>query len=169
MNYSGIKFCDMMNGEGLRTVLFVSGCSHHCKGCHNPQTHDPYSGNTFTISTMQTIMDNLRETWCAGLTLSGGDPLYHDNRDEILYIVKTVKNAFGEGKNIWLYTGYTWDELQSQIRDGDATLAQILRHVDVLIDGRFVMERKKPGLRWRGSDNQKILRLVNGQIVREGE
>ena len=167
MNYSGIKFCDMMNGEGLRTVLFVSGCSHHCKGCHNPQTHDPCSGNTFTISTMQTIMDNLRETWCAGLTLSGGDPLYQDNRDEVLYIVKTVKGAFGDAKNIWLYTGYTWNELQSQIRDGDVTLAQILRHVDVLIDGRFIMERKKPGLRWRGSDNQCLLRLKNGKVVSE--
>lgn len=165
MNYSGIKYCDMMNGDGLRTVLFVSGCSHHCPSCHNPQTHDPRYGHQFTVSTMQSIMDSLNESWCSGLTLSGGDPLFPDNRKEVSYIVNTVKGEFGNKKSIWLYTGYTWDELQKQIQDGDVTLATILRNIDVLVDGRFVLERKRLGLRWRGSDNQKILHLVNGQIV----
>ena len=165
MNYSGIKYCDMMNGDGLRTVLFVSGCSHHCPSCHNPQTHDPRYGHQFTIGTMTEIMESLRMEFCSGLTLSGGDPLYPDNRNEVMRIVETVKGEFGNKKSIWLYTGYTWDELQKQIQDGDVTLATILRNIDVLVDGRFVLERKRLGLHWRGSDNQKILHLVNGQIV----
>ena len=165
MNYSGIKYCDMMNGDGLRTVLFVSGCSHHCPSCHNPQTHDPRYGHQFTIGTMTEIMESLRMEFCSGLTLSGGDPLYPDNRNEVMRIVETVKGEFGNKKSIWLYTGYTWDELQKQIQDGDITLATILRNIDVLVDGRFVVERKRLGLHWRGSDNQKILHLVNGQIV----
>lgn len=165
MNYSGIKYCDMMNGDGLRTVLFVSGCSHHCPSCHNPQTHDPRYGHQFTIGTMTEIMESLRMEFCSGLTLSGGDPLYPDNRNEVMRIVETVKSEFGNKKSIWLYTGYTWDELQKQIQDGDVTLATILRNIDVLVDGRFVLERKRLGLHWRGSDNQKILPLVNGQIV----
>ena len=165
MNYSGIKYCDMMNGDGLRTVLFVSGCSHHCPSCHNPQTHDPRYGHQFTIGTMTEIMESLRMEFCSGLTLSGGDPLYPDNRNEVMRIVETVKGEFGNKKSIWLYTGYTWDELQKQIQDGDVTLATILRNIDVLVDGRFVVERKRLGLHWRGSDNQKILHLVNGQIV----
>ena len=114
---------------------------------------------------MQLIMDSLNESWCSGLTLSGGDPLFPDNRKEVSYIVNTVQGEFGNKKSIWLYTGYTWDELQKQIQDGDVTLATILRNIDVLVDGRFVLERKRLGLRWRGSDNQKILPLVNGQIV----
>lgn len=169
MNYSGLKFCDMVNGPGLRTVLFVSGCSHHCKGCHNPQTHDPHAGLQFTIGTMTELMDSLRETWCSGLTLSGGDPLFPDNRKEVCSIVESVKSEFGASRNICLYTGYTWEELQDQIRDGDVMLHRILRNVDILIDGRFVLDRKVPGLHWRGSDNQRILHLCNGQIRREGE
>lgn len=165
MNYSGIKYCDMMNGDGLRTVLFVSGCSHHCPSCHNPQTHDPRYGHQFTIGTMMEIMESLRMEFCSGLTLSGGDPLYPDNRNEVMRIVETVKGEFGNKKSIWLYTGYTWEELQKQIQDGDVTLATILRNIDVLVDGRFVLERKRLGLHWRGSDNQKIWHLVNGQIA----
>ena len=108
MNYSGIKYCDMMNGDGLRTVLFVSGCSHHCPSCHNPQTHDPRYGHQFTIGTMTEIMESLRMEFCSGLTLSGGDPLYPDNRNEVMRIVETVKGEFGNEKTIWhiRYTGF---------------------------------------------------------------
>lgn len=104
----------MMNGDGLRTVLFVSGCSHHCPSCHNPQTHDPCYGHQFTIGTMTEIMESLRMEFCAGLTLSGGDPLYPDNRNEVMRIVETVKGEFGNEKTIWLYTGYTYGELKKQ-------------------------------------------------------
>lgn len=165
MNYSGIKYCDMMNGEGLRTVLFVSGCSHNCPSCHNPQTHDPCYGHQFTIGTMQDIMDSLSLEFCAGLTLSGGDPLYPDNRDEVMRIVETVKGEFGRSKTIWLYTGYTYGELKKQMDDGDASLRRILDCVDVLVDGPFVLSRKRPGIHWRGSDNQNMLRLEHGKVV----
>lgn len=165
MNYSGIKYCDMMNGEGLRTVLFVSGCSHNCPSCHNPQTHDPCYGHQFTIGTMQDIMDSLSLEFCAGLTLSGGDPLYPDNRDEVMRIVETVKGEFGRSKTIWLYTGYTYGELKKQMDDGDASLRRILDCVDVLVDGPFILSRKRPGLHWRGSDNQNMLRLEHGKVV----
>lgn len=109
MNYSGLKYCDMMNGEGLRTVLFVSGCSHKCPSCYNPQTHDPCYGQQFSIGTMQEIIDSLRMEFCSGLTLTGGDPLYPDNREEVRHIVEA---EFGNEKTIWLYTGYTYGELK---------------------------------------------------------
>lgn len=167
MNYSGIKYCDMVNGEGLRTVLFVSGCSHKCPSCHNPQTHDPCYGQQFSIGTMQDIMDSLRMEFCSGLTLSGGDPLYPDNRNEVMRIVETVKGEFGNEKTIWLYTGYTYGELKKQIEDGDETLRRILDCVDVLVDGPFILSRKRSGLHWRGSDNQCLLRLKHGKVVSE--
>lgn len=169
MNYSGIKYCDMMNGEGLRTVLFVSGCSHKCPSCHNPQTHDPCYGQKFTLGTMQDIMDSLRVEFCSGLTLSGGDPLYPDNREEVRHIVESVKSEFGNEKTIWLYTGYTYGELKKQIEDGDVALRSILDCVDVIVDGPFVLSRKRIGLHWRGSDNQCLLRLKYGKVVSEVE
>lgn len=168
MNYSGIKYCDMMNGDGLRTVLFVSGCSHHCPSCHNPQTHDPCYGHQFTIGTMTEIMESLRMEFCSGLTLSGGDPLYPDNRNEVMRIVETVKGEFGNEKTIWLYTGYTYGELKKQMDGGDVSVRRILDCVDVLVDGPFILSRKRTGLHWRGSDNQNILRLENGKVVDSG-
>ena len=165
MNYSGIKYCDMMNGDGLRTVLFVSGCSHHCPSCHNPQTHDPCYGHQFTIGTMTEIMESLRMEFCSGLTLSGGDPLYPDNRNEVMRIVETVKGEFGNEKTIWLYTGYTYGELKKQMDGGDVSVRRILDCVDVLVDGPFILSRKRTGLHWRGSDNQNILRLEHGKVV----
>lgn len=167
MNYSGIKYCDMMNGDGLRTVLFVSGCSHHCPSCHNPQTHDPCYGHQFTIGTMTEIMESLRMEFCSGLTLSGGDPLYPDNRNEVMRIVETVKGEFGNEKTIWLYTGYTYGELKKQMDGGDVSVRRILDCVDVLVDGPFILSRKRTGLHWRGSDNQNILRLERGKVVSE--
>ena len=167
MNYSGLKYCDMMNGDGCRTVLFVSGCSHKCPSCHNPQTHDPCYGQKFTIGTMQDIMGSLRMEYCSGLTLSGGDPLYPDNREDVRHIVESVKSEFGNEKTIWLYTGYTYGELKKQIEDGDVSLRRILDCVDVLVDGPFVLSRKRTGLHWRGSDNQNMLRLEHGKVVSE--
>lgn len=167
MNYSGLKYCDLVNGPGVRTVLFVSGCSHKCPSCHNPQTHDPCYGHPFSIDVMKDVMKSLEPEYCAGLTLSGGDPLFPDNRNEVLYIVDTVKREFGDSKSIWLYTGYTYEVLQEQVMDGDVTLKRILECVDVLIDGPFILSRKHHGLHWRGSDNQRILHLKYGKIVSE--
>jgi len=116
---------------------------------------------------MQDIMDSLRMEFCSGLTLSGGDPLYPDNREEVMHIVETVKGEFGDEKTIWLYTGYTYGELKKQIEDGDVMLSRILYCVDVLVDGPFILSRKRQGLLWRGSDNQCLLRLKYGEVVSE--
>lgn len=156
MYYSTYRVCDMLNGEGLRTVLFVSGCSHNCKGCHNPETHNPCYGKHFTQDTLREIVKSLEEPWCSGLTLSGGDPLYIQNREEVLHIVETVRETFGQTKNIWLYTGYTLEELKDL---NDESINKILKSINVLVDGRFVLEKKKLGLQWCGSDNQRIIRF----------
>lgn len=103
--------------------------------------------------------------FCSGLTLSGGDPLYPDNRNEVMRIVETVKGEFGNEKTVWLYTGYTYGELKKQMDGGDVSVRRILDCVDVLVDGPFILSRKRTGLHWRGSDNQNILRLEHGKVV----
>lgn len=153
MNYHAIKKCNMTNGDGLRVVLFVSGCCHHCKGCHNPETHDPNSGIPFDENAKNELYDELNKDWCTGITLSGGDPLFVSNRKEILNLVKDIKLKFPK-KNIWLYTGYTYDEIKN-IPDA----LEIIKYCDVLIDGRFVESLKDYSLKWRGSSNQNIIYL----------
>lgn len=149
MNYHKITTCDMKNYEGLRVVLWVSGCNHHCPYCHNPQTHDPLSGIPFTDEAREEILSELSKDWCSGLTISGGDPLYPDNRPTILELVKLVKSRI-PNKTICLYTGYTYDQVADD---------PILDFIDILIDGEFLISEKDPTLKWRGSRNQKIIDL----------
>ena len=157
MNYHSIKHCNMVNGIGLRVVLFVSGCSHNCKGCHNPQTHDPCSGLPFTEETKEEIFQELSEGWCTGLTLTGGDPLFPDNRPTILSLVRTVKEKF-PNKTIWLYTGYQYDSVKDWIGVSD-----ILKYCDVIVDGPFIESEKDLTLKWRGSKNQRVIDLHTGK------
>lgn len=111
MYYSDLRFCDMLNGPGLRTTLFVSGCSNKCPGCFNKETWDPCFGKPFTDDVLKLILESLSQSWCSGLTLVGGDPLFINNRSTVLYISKTVKELF-PSKTIWMYTGYTVDEIR---------------------------------------------------------
>lgn len=157
MNYHNITKADMLNGEGLRVVLWVSGCSHYCKGCHNQITWDPTDGLPFDEEAKEEIFAELSQPYISGLTLSGGDPLFHGNRETIESLVREVKERFPE-KTIWLYTGYTWEDIAS---------LPILQYVDVLVDGRFMEELKDEQLHWRGSSNQRIIDLKTGTVRTE--
>lgn len=147
MNYHNITKDDMLNGEGLRVVLWVSGCSHHCKNCQNPITWDPDDGLPFDEAAKAELFAELEKPYISGITLSGGDPLYCGNRGAIGELVKEIKTKFPK-KNIWLYTGYTWEAISDLL---------FLPYIDVLIDGKFVESLKDTKLHWRGSSNQRII------------
>lgn len=159
MRYHNITKDDMLNGEGLRVVLWVSGCSHHCKNCHNPVTWDPDEGLPFDKAAKEELFAALSKPYISGITLSGGDPLYCSNRPAIGELVKEIKNRFPD-KTIWLYTGYTWEAISDLL---------FLPYIDVLIDGKFVESLKDPKLHWRGSSNQRIIdvkaSLMEDQVV----
>ena len=140
----------MLNGDGLRVVLWVAGCSHCCKDCQNPMTWDPNGGILFDESAKKEIFDQLDKPYISGITFSGGDPLYHPQ--EFLALVKQIKEATGQ--NIWCYTGYTFEQIQN-----DEMLNPILDYVDVIVDGRFEPDLYSPYLEFRGSSNQRIIRV----------
>lgn len=145
----------MLNGDGLRVVLWLAGCSHHCQACQNPITWDANDGLIFDEEAKREVFAELEKSWCSGLTLSGGDPLYVGNRKDVSLLVKEIKSKFPD-KNIWCYTGYTWEELMKQIKD-DENLKIILNNVDVLLDGRFVLSLALEKLHYVGSSNQRII------------
>lgn len=159
MRYHDITTEDMKNGMGLRTVLWLSHCEHKCEGCHNPQTWSECSGIAFDTKAKNELFDKLQNDYISGLTLSGGDPLSLINRNEIISLLKEVKNKF-PNKNIWCYTGYNWNE----IMDLDA-----VKYIDVLVDGKFEEKLCIPTPDWCGSSNQKILdvkeSLIQGKEV----
>lgn len=157
MYYSDLRFCDMLNGPGLRTTLFVSGCSNKCPGCFNKETWDPCFGKPFTDDVLKLILESLSQPWCSGLTLVGGDPLFVNNRSTVLYISKTVKELF-PSKTIWMYTGYTVDEIREW---NDRITNDILKYVDVICEGRFVESLKSPDKEWVGSSNQRVLNVYH--------
>lgn len=147
MNYHNIVHCDMRNGTGLRVTLFVSGCNHHCKGCHNPQTWGPNSGIEFDESAKQELFAELNKDYISGVTFSGGDPLFPPNREVILSLCKEIKTLY-PNKNIWLYTGYKYEQVKH---------LEILKYIDVLIDGKYVEKLRSVNLPWVGSSNQKVI------------
>ena len=155
MKYHNITKADMLNGEGLRVVLWVSGCSHKCPGCQNAITWNPDDGVPFDDDTIKEIYRELDQDWCSGLTLSGGDPLYLGNREEIKNLVLEIRDKYPD-KSIWCYTGYTWDELLEQAHD-DMNLKLILENIDVLLDGEFILAKADYKLNYVGSSNQMII------------
>ena len=155
MRYHNITKADMLNGEGLRVVLWVSGCSHHCHACQNAMTWDPNDGLVFDEDAKKEIFDELEKDWCSGITLSGGDPLFFGNREEISKLVKEIREKFKD-KTIWLYTGYTWEELLEQ-KKTDKFLDTILNNIDVLLDGRFVLKLASEKIHYVGSSNQCVI------------
>ncbi len=177
MYYSVIKNCDIANGPGVRVVLFVSGCRHHCPGCFQPQTWDFSYGQPFTQDTVDELLRLLQPDYIAGLTLLGGEPMEPENQPVLLDLVRQVKAAYPE-KNIWCFSGYLYDDLAAgKIGDGAITRA-LLGLVDVLVDGEFILAKKKLQLRFRGSENQRLIDLRKteqaGQVVlwtdeKEGE
>lgn len=156
MNINGITYPDVNNGLGCRVTLWVSGCIHHCHGCHNKETWNFNSGRKFTISDKNKLFEILSLPYIKGLTLSGGDPLC--SYDEIFKLVKEVKENF-PNKDIWLYSGFTLEYIQTHF-------GEILKHVDVLVDGKFIEELKDVSLPFRGSSNQNIWKIENGEITK---
>ncbi|MCW8995638.1 MAG: anaerobic ribonucleoside-triphosphate reductase-activating protein [Psychromonas sp.] len=150
MNYSKYYPIDVLNGEGTRCTLFVSGCVHQCKGCYNQSTWSPDAGELFTEQLAEQIIKDLNDQRIKkqGLTLSGGDPLHPANLEQVLKLIKRVKSEC-DGKDIWMWTGYKLAELDQQQQE-------IVDLVDVLIDGKFIKELAEPNLRWRGSSNQVV-------------
>jgi anaerobic ribonucleoside-triphosphate reductase activating protein len=159
MNYHNITTCDMKNGDGLRVVLWVAGCSHHCHGCHNPQTWDPNSGIPFDEDAEKELFEKLSEPYITGITFSGGDPLYIDNRSTILHICQRVKEEYPT-KDIWLYTGYTLLDLLYG-DSAEPTATSILTLVDTVVDGEYQEANRDTSLEWRGSSNQKVYRKLS--------
>lgn len=159
MNYHDIVKEDMLNGSGIRTVLFVSGCLHKCKGCHNPQTWASDSGIPFDEDAVEEIREEMRKPYISGLTLSGGDPLYCVNYDTCLELCKQMKKEF-PNKNIWLYTGSVWEDIKT---------LEIMEYLDVVVDGEFKQELKDVKYPYAGSTNQRVidvrLSLAQDKIV----
>lgn len=153
MNIAGIKYNDIADGLGVRTTIFVSGCRQHCVGCQNPEAWDFSYGEPFTEELQKKIIDSLRPSWIQGLTVCGGEPTEERNEEELIPFLRRVKEEL-PNKDIWLYSGYTWEMLQGE---------EILKLVDVLVDGPFLMEQKDPGLAFRGSRNQRIIHLKGGK------
>lgn len=159
MRYHNITTDDMLNGDGLRTVLWVAGCPHRCQGCHNPITWDVDGGIPFDEAAEAELFEKLSADYISGITFSGGDPLHHANRDEVTRLAKRVRAEYPE-KTIWLYTGYTWDEISD---------LEVVSLLDVLVDGRFEKNLFDAKLHWKGSSNQRVIdvkeTLEHGKIV----
>ena len=152
MNYAVIKKNDIANGVGVRVSLFVSGCRHHCKNCFNKEAWDFNYGKPFTDEVAEEILDALNHDYVDGLSYLGGEPFEPENRAELIKLAKEFHRRFPE-KNLWCYTGFTFDELL----DGDESAVELLSCIDVLVDGKFVEELKNLSLLFRGSSNQNII------------
>lgn len=158
MHYGKIKLNDIANGEGIRVSLFVSGCTNHCKQCFNPETWNFEYGTPYTEQTEQYILDNLKSDFVNGLTLLGGEPFEPKNQPVLLELVKKVKDMY-HNKTIWAYSGFRLeDELlkPGAYPNCDCTL-ELLKHIDMLVDGRFDMDLRDIRLNFRGSSNQRII------------
>lgn len=157
MNYCGIKKCDIANGTGVRVTLFVSGCTHHCKGCFQPETWDFSYGSEFTAETEMEILTALAPGYIHGLTLLGGEPFEPQNQRRLVDFLKTVRKTY-PGKTIWCYTGYLLDEeLLKPSRARCEVTDEMLGMIDVLVDGEFQIEKKNISLRFCGSENQRLI------------
>jgi len=147
MNYQNITKDDMLNGDGMRVVLWVSGCTHHCEGCHNQFTWDKNSGEPFTDKTKQELFNELDKDYVSGITFSGGDPLMCDNREEIGNLIEEIAQKYPT-KTIWCYTGFLFKDVKD---------LPFMKYIDVLVDGKFVKELYDSQLHWKGSSNQNVI------------
>ena len=147
MRYHNITKDDMLNGDGLRVVLWVAGCSHCCKECHNPITWDPDGGLLFDEAAKQEIFEQLDHSYISGITFSGGDPLHSANRLDVRNLMSEIREKYPD-KTIWLYTGYEWKDVWHY---------PMMKYVDVVVDGEFKIDLKDTNLLWKGSSNQKVI------------
>lgn len=157
MNYADIKIADVANGLGVRVSLFVSGCNHHCKGCFNEEAWDFNYGKEFTEETIEEIIKDLENPYIAGLSLLGGEPLEYQNQKGLLPLLKRVKEVY-PNKDIWCYTGFTFDRdvLDIMCKKWNET-KELISYIDVIVDGKFEEDKKDLKLKFRGSSNQRII------------
>lgn len=149
MNYQRIDKDNFVNGPGIRTVLWISGCSHYCKGCHNPETWDYYGGKPFDSEVKKELFKELEKDYISGISFSGGDPLSYKNRVDVGKLIKEISEKFPK-KNIWVWTGFLYEDLLDY---------EYLKYIDVLVDGEFKEELKDPRLKYCGSTNQRIIKI----------
>lgn len=163
MNYAEIKYCDVANGPGVRTSLFVSGCSHHCPGCFNEIAWDFNYGKPFTQDTIDSIIESLKPDYIQGLTFLGGEPFEYSNQKGLLPLVRQVREVLPQ-KDIWCFTGFLFDKdiIENMCKKWKET-NELLSYIDVLVDGRFVEELKNLNLKFKGSENQRTI-LVNESL-----
>lgn len=149
----------MLNGDGLRVVLWVAGCAHGCKECQNPVTWDPHGGVLFDEEARQELFRELDKAYISGVTFSGGDPMYPSNEPEILELARKIREKYPD-KTIWMYTGSLWEEIKDH---------EIVNFLDVVVDGEYVRELRDPQIHWRGSSNQRVIdvkrTLESGGVV----
>lgn len=174
MNYHNITHDDMLNGVGLRVVLWCSGCSHNCHNCQNPQAWDINSGIPFDKKAKEELFSELSKDYISGITFSGGDPLHENNLQTVLDLVNKISISFPQ-KTIWIYSGYTWKGVMNPVittdfnpdRDKIIKMRQeIVKQCDVFVDGRYIDELRDVSLHWRGSSNQRVIDVQ--KILKEG-
>lgn len=160
MNYASIRDCDIANGEGVRVSLFVSGCTHYCKGCFNQDQWSFDYGEEFNSGTEDTIFKYVDKDYISGLTILGGEPMEPSNQECLVPFMRRFRDRFGDTKTIWIYTGCTLEELKTEGYKWRTPLTdEMLRLTDVLVDGPFIEDLKDISLKFRGSSNQRILKL----------
>ncbi|HJC12450.1 MAG TPA: anaerobic ribonucleoside-triphosphate reductase activating protein [Candidatus Agathobaculum intestinigallinarum] len=157
MHYHNITKDDMLNGDGLRVVLWVAGCAHACPGCHNPETWEADSGIPFDQAAKDELFAELEKDYISGVTFSGGDPLFPGNRETVGALCREIRQRFPD-KTIWMYTGYRWEQISE---------LAILDTVDVLVDGRFEQALADTALHWRGSANQRLIDVQRTRAAHE--
>lgn len=157
MHYHNITKDDMLNGDGLRVVLWVAGCAHACPGCHNPETWEADSGIPFDQAAKDELFAELEKDYISGVTFSGGDPLFPGNRETVGALCREIRQRFPD-KTIWMYTGYRWEQISE---------LAILDTVDLLVDGRFEQALADTALHWRGSANQRLIDVQRTRAAHE--
>ncbi len=159
MNYATIKKTDVANGPGVRISLFVSGCTHHCKGCFNPETWDFQYGQLYTKETENIILQGLNHHYIRGISILGGEPFEEGNRGTIIELLQKVKAQFPQ-KDIWCYSGYHYENhMLPWIKEGKSDVLTLLQLLDVLVDGEFIESQKNLRLPFRGSENQRLINV----------
>lgn len=157
MNYNNIILCDTANGEGIRTSLFVSGCTNHCQGCFNKEAQDFNYGQLYTPETEQTILKQISKPYIAGLSILGGEPLCQNNAG-LTYLIELTNAVHGLGKTVWLWTGFVWEDFDHiKMSLNKALIKALLYNCDVVVDGPFIEAQKDLTLAFRGSSNQRVI------------
>lgn len=172
MYYGNIKFNDIANGIGVRTSLFVSGCTHHCVGCFNPETWDFFYGEPFKKETEEAIISSLKPEYISGITVLGGEPFEPENQKALLPFIERLRQEL-PNKTVWFFSGYTYEELTGKAKNSKCRCEEtdrLLELIDVLVDGEFVESKKNISLRFRGSENQRLIDMNKtrkcGKIVK---